>query len=205
MSWSLADLRLLRKPLMAAGVCLLVGAATAWAGWTLRQQAQARFDRASMKVSEAEARAAAAVADRANIDAYQAVILQMRARGVIGPEQRLPWIEYFTALNAAGNPAELTLKIEPRRTLEDAPVTPEPLENLQFYASKLTLTAKLLHEVDLLRMLARLKTVKGAAIIRQCSLLRADGSNAVRPYLLESACEGEIITLDKPPVAPPPP
>ncbi|MBV8658756.1 MAG: hypothetical protein JO142_13110, partial [Burkholderiales bacterium] len=123
----------------------------------------------------------------------------LRTNGVLGTEKRLAWIEYFTAQVVRGNPTDLSLTIAPRRTLEDPPTTPEPLEDLQFYASKLTLESKLLHEMDALGLLARLKQVQGASVIRSCKMVRStDGASSPRPYLLKFDCEGDIITVDKP-------
>ncbi|QDQ26514.1 hypothetical protein FNU76_09105 [Chitinimonas arctica] len=199
MSWQKQDLRRVRAPLLAAGLSALLALALTGGAWWLRDRAQQRSSLAANTTGEAETRASAAMADRANLAAYQARFDQLKQRSVIGMEQRLPWVEYFTSRSESGNPAELELKIEPRRSLEDPPESPEPLENLQFYASKLILSAKLLHEGDAIQLLQRLHDLQGAAIIRLCEIKRAQGAASVRPYLLEMECSGDIITLDAPP------
>jgi hypothetical protein len=112
-------------------------------------------------------------------------------------------VEFFTERSLAGNPATLTLQIAPRRPLEDPPAGIDPLENLQFYASKISFESRLLHDVDALRLVDRFKRVTGATIFRQCLIKRApDGAGSDRPYLLSMNCEGDLITLDVPPASP---
>ena len=198
MSWQTRDLRRIRLPLIYTGLSLAFCGLVVGGAWWLRQAALEQQMQSDAIAIEAETRAAAAVADSQDIATYRTAYTSLQQRAVIGPEQRLPWVEYYTALSRAGNPADLSLEIAPRRPLEDPPDA-TTLENLQFYASKLTLDTKLLHEVDALRMLERLRTVQGAAIVRQCALKRSDGTGSARPFLLTMICEGDIITLDTPP------
>lgn len=198
MSWAIKDIKPIVPHIVVTLVAISLCAAIVYGGLWLNDQAQMRYNAESAATTEAEAHADAAVLDRANVQTYQSAMNNLRQRNIIGSEQRLPWVEYFTRLNATGNPADLSLKLEPRRPLEDAPATPEPLENLLFYASKLTLNAKLLHEGDALRLLKQLHEVQGAAIVRQCNIKRSEGSNSPRPYLLELECSGDVVTLDKP-------
>lgn len=205
MSLGLRDLHRIRGPLLAAGITIALAVGTALVGHTWQQQAQTRHSAAVAAADAAKNKADAAVADRKNVETYKLAFDSLRQRGVIGLEQRLPWVEFFTQMSLAGNPVSFSLQIAPRRTLEDPPTMPEPLENLQFYASKLSFDSKLLHDVDALRLLDRLSNVQGAAIVRNCDLKRAsDGATASRPYLMQFKCEGDIITLDAPPANGPP-
>jgi hypothetical protein len=199
MSLQLRDIRRIRGPLAAAAVALVVGATTIVLGQRWEGRLQVAHEAALAAADAAQTKADGAVADRANVATYKSVYDDLRRRGVIGIEQRLPWVEYFTDTSLSGNPVDMTLQIAPRRTLEDAPPTSEPLEGLQFYASKFTLESKLLHDIDALRLLDKLRKVQGASILRQCDLKRAsDSANSSTPYLMTMSCEGDIITLDKP-------
>ncbi|PHV11072.1 hypothetical protein [Chitinimonas sp. BJB300] len=202
MNWQLRDLKRIRIPLVAVLLAfLLAGGLVGLANW-IRNTAINRHNGLSAAADDAEVRAATAVTDRANLATYQAELDHLKKNGVLGEEQRLAWVEAFAAQIQKGNPAAIHLQIEPRRLLEDPPNTPEPLENVRFFASKLELESKLLHEGDLLRMLAEISALPGASIIRQCNLKRSDGSATARPYLLEMKCHGELITLDTPPSTP---
>jgi hypothetical protein len=197
------DLRRIRVPLVVLVVTLGLSAGLVWTSKHQNDGTRLAHDAAAADADAAQAKADAAVIDNANVQTFKSVFDTLKARGVIGTEQRLPWVEYFTAASMKNNPASLTLRIEPRRTLEDAPPTPEPLENLQFYASKFTLDANLLHDVDILRLVDNVKAIPGASIIRTCDIKRApEGANAAHPYLLVMECEGDIITLDAPPANP---
>ena len=203
MMLGLRDLHRVKVPLIVTLTALGVAAGLLVASRAHALAAHTRRDTALAAAGDAEARANAAMVDKANIEQYRPTYQLLRANAVIGTEQRLAWIEYFTRQVVRGNPTELSLTIAPRRALEDPPTTPEPLENLQFYASKLTLESKLLHEMDALGLLARLKQVQGASVIRSCRMVRsAEGASAPRPYLLKFDCEGDIVTLDKPPTTP---
>jgi len=180
----------------------LAAGGTYLAWWKHRREVQAR-DAATAAVADAETRAQTAKVDRANVETYRPVYLSLVQRSVIGTEQRLPWVEYFTRLAVAGIPVDFSLSIAPRRTLEDPPATPEPLENLQFYASKFSFESKILHELDGLRLLAQIKQIPGATVMRRCLMKRAPtGATHSRPYLLEFNCDGDLVTLDKPPAPP---
>jgi hypothetical protein len=202
-AFSLKDLGRVRTQATVFMLALGLTVGGAYLAWWMHAKDVSARDMASAAVSEAETRAQTAVADHANVETYRPIYFSLIKRSVIGSEQRLPWVEYFTRLAAAGVPVEFGLSIAPRRTLEDPPTTPEPLENLQFYASKFGFQSKVLHELDGLRLLAQIKQIPGATIIRSCLMKRApSGATQARPYLLEFNCDGELITLDKPPAAP---
>ncbi|MGQ5522816.1 hypothetical protein ACUHMQ_06085 [Chitinimonas sp. PSY-7] len=198
MNWQMRDLKRIRTPLVVVLLATIMAAGlTGLANW-VKTKAINQHNELSAAVDDAELRAATAVTDRANLATYQAEMDRLKQLGVLGEEQRLAWVEAFAAQTQKGNPAAVHLQIEPRRLLEDPPSTPEPLENVRFFASSLQLESKLLHESDLLRMLANIRTLPGASIIRQCTLNRSDGSASARPFLLEMKCRGELITLDIP-------
>ncbi|WP_374355325.1 hypothetical protein [Chitinimonas sp.] len=203
MNFQLQDLHRIKRSLSAALVSLALLIGVVVGGRKLEAQHQAQHEEAVSAASAAQAKAEAAVADRAKVDTYKTIVDSLRQRAVLGTEQRLPWVEYVTATSLTGNPVSLTVQISPRRILEDAPPSPEPLENLQLYASKFTLDSKLLHDLDAVRLIDSLRQMQGAFILRQCLLKRApDGASGEQPYLMTFSCDGDIITIDKPANAP---
>lgn len=119
----------------------------------------------------------------------------LQQRGVIGPEQRLDWVELLRDIRDKRQLIELSYEIEPQRPL-DTPVD----AGLAFKVSPMTVRLKLLHEEDLIRFLSDLHLRAGALTrIKGCKLTRqtpGDTQASVRGNLL-GECRIDWITLQE--------
>ncbi|MGD9604195.1 MAG: hypothetical protein AB7O21_10350 [Gammaproteobacteria bacterium] len=111
------------------------------------------------------------------IEAQYPAFRALHARGVIGPERRLSWVEAVrTASGSLGLPA-LDYRIDAQQAY-----TPEvPLASAPFdlRVSEMQISAALLHEGDLARLFAHLEARgEGLFSVERCELRRADSRPA---------------------------
>ena len=118
---------------------------------------------------------------------------RLQARGVIGEEQRLDWVELLKDIRDHRRLIDLQYEIAPQRALD----TP-PGSNYTFYASTMKLKLKLLHEEDLTRLLADLNKQARALIqVKSCYISRlprgpAGPGNVAQ---LQADCDIDWVTL----------
>ena len=123
----------------------------------------------------------------------------LKSRGVIGPEQRLDWVETIARINTARRIFKLDYDFAPQRPV-DASILPGGAAGggFEIMASQMRLQIQLLHEGELLAFLAELRdTVQALVQVRSCAIERITrdsterGSNAQ----LKAECTLEWITL----------
>ena len=134
-----------------------------------------------MKSEEGEIRQKAAVFDR------------LAARGVIGEEERLEWVELLNEIRDRRRLPEVQYEFAPQRALERAGAGASGL-----YASAMKLQAQLLHEEDLVRLLGDLRERAPALIqVKRCDLSRlpAADTGKLRQGSLRADCLIDWITL----------
>ncbi|MDR0439923.1 MAG: hypothetical protein LBI59_02930 [Candidatus Accumulibacter sp.] len=117
---------------------------------------------------------------------------QLEARGVVGEEQRLEWVELLGEIRDRFHMIEVRYEFSPRRVLDDV----ARAGGFGLYASAMKLNARLLHEEDLIRLLDALHRQARALIrVRHCEVKRLSGVGEVMRGLLESECLIDWITL----------
>jgi hypothetical protein len=119
---------------------------------------------------------------------------KLQARGVIGEEHRLEWIELLKLIAEQRRLSDLEYEFAAQHPLE----TP-PGDDISIDSSAMKLRVKLLHEEDLTRLLADLRSrAKALIVVRSCKLGRYDGAGSgqsgSRTQLL-AECEIDWITL----------
>jgi hypothetical protein len=119
------------------------------------------------------------------------VFERLAARGMIGEERRLAWVELLKELSDRLRLIRIHYEFSPQRALEGGSGTGA----LGLYASAMKLEADLLHEEDLTRLLGELRRLAPALIqVRRCEVERrprADGD----PGSLRANCLIDWITL----------
>ncbi len=117
----------------------------------------------------------------------------LKARGVIGDEQRLEWVELLKEIRERHRLIELRYEITPQRPLEKTPAG-----NLALYASTMNLQLNLLHEEDLTRLLDDLRREAHALIqVKRCDVSRMPRSgaeNALQGFL-QAECLIDWVTV----------
>ncbi|MFN3715936.1 MAG: hypothetical protein ACK4R8_04315 [Thiobacillus sp.] len=184
---TLPPLSALRAPLILLLTVLI--AAVAGVVWSLQQDARARASVESQRAALAAAQARqrqgqhdARMID-AHIDAYRALV----ARGFIGEENRLAWIEAVQLANRESGLYGLTYTLSPRAAAPAALAAGLPLQ-----LTRMTVKMPLLVETDLPRFLDALRArTPGVVRVERCTLTRLpDTGEALSPDpALEAECE----------------
>ncbi len=95
-------------------------------------------------------------------------------QGVVGLEQRLNWMEALRAASQDLKLPSVRYDIHPQEVYTG--MFPARSGRFQVYASRMQLTLGLLHEEDLLRLLAKLRdTAVGLFTVEKCTLRRVAG------------------------------
>lgn len=130
---------------------------------------------------------------REKIGVYQTLV----ARGIIGQEHRLDWIEKIRKIKQARKLIDVRYEIAPQKPI-DSEVAPSALNGFDILSSPMKLDMLLLHENDLLDFLADLRGgVQGYVRVKKCDVARATGTapeHGPAPQLTAS-CEVCWITI----------
>ena len=120
-------------------------------------------------------------AERADQEAEElrekiAVFQTLNARGVIGQEHRLDWIEKISKVKKARKLLEVGYELDPQQKL-DAKVVSPTLNGFDIMSSSMKLKMAMLHENDLLNFLEDLRTqIQGYIRVESCGLARLPAS-----------------------------
>jgi hypothetical protein len=124
---------------------------------------------------------------------HAALFNALKARGVIGEEQRLEWVELLKEIRERHRLIELRYEISPQQPLEKTPVG-----TLALHASTMKLQLNLLHEEDLIRLLDDLRRQAHALLqVKRCDVSRMQRSgpeNTLQGYL-QAECLIEWVTV----------
>lgn len=192
------SLRNLGASIVLLLLALLLAAGTVLGMLHHRQQMEREFAAAQAQLAESSARLARVQEDereiRAKIDRYRDLI----ARGRTGPEQRLDWVEALRGIKEKRRLIGLEYEIAPQRPLDAQAVV---TGGHGFLTSPMKLDMLLLHENDLLGLLADLAgQVHALVSVRQCTIERINGASSPHPAaLLRAHCEIDWITLQEKP------
>ena len=122
---------------------------------------------------------------------------RLLARGVIGDEQRLDWVETIGQIKTDRKLFEIKYQIEPQRPLEFPGLTASP--NVEFRVSPLRVEMQLLHEGDLFVFLDELrKNLRSHVMVRACSMQRTDrftGADKTVVPRLRAECMIDLVTI----------
>ncbi len=183
----------LKFPLALAVAALLL--ALAGALWSHHQAAQARQHLQAARTAVAEARLNLGRSrQQQNVVAtHLAAYRMLAARGFVGPEARLAWIEAVQLANRDAGMYGLDYRMAPR-----VPDKPELAQGLPLGHTIMTLSFPVLVETDLPRFLAALKSrAPGLMRVRGCQLARLSDATtrlASQPQL-QAECDLQWFTL----------
>ncbi|NWG31146.1 MAG: hypothetical protein HXY29_06600 [Rhodocyclaceae bacterium] len=166
-------------------------------GATIRagKEAERALQQAKVQLAESRNHLARAQEDekeiRARIDRYRELI----ERGRTQPERRLDWVETLRSIKEKRRLLGMEYEIAPQRPLDPKrPVT----GGYGFLVSPMKLEMQLLHENDLLGLLADLSAQVPALIsVRQCTIERLPPSPQPQAAQLKASCEIDWITLQE--------
>ncbi|MES2075086.1 MAG: hypothetical protein V4462_05635 [Pseudomonadota bacterium] len=180
----------------AAGLGAALVLSTLW----YRHDAADALAQAQQTRDAAYARFAHVENEKQEIRAYQPRFIALRARGMIGEENRLDWVEAVRQVQERRRLPPLSYEIDPQQ-----PVRLEAAVGLGEYrlrASRMRLHMDLLHEMDLFNFLADLRA-RSFYAAQDCSLKRqAVAQNVANAPTLTADCTLNWLTLT--PAAPAP-
>lgn len=168
-----ADFRKIQLSLLAALLMCGLGAAAVF--WSLAQTktAEAAKTSASKERNELDGKLKQVRNEENEIKQKSSQFSQLQARGIIGEERRLDWVELLKDIRHKRHLLDLQYEISPQRALDTSAGG-----GFTFYASAMKLQVKLLHEEDLTRLLDDLRTQAKALIqVKRCDVTRLPRGN----------------------------
>jgi len=193
MKFGVADLPRIQVSLFAAFLMIAVGAATAHFSLNLTKIAQLAKSGATAERNEVEGKLKQVRDEENEIKQKSSLFSNLQARGVIGDEQRLDWVELLKDIRTKRRLLDLEYEISPQH-----PLDANPGSGFAFYASTMRLQLRLLHEEDLTRLLDDLHRQARALIqVKSCNVTRlshgAAGQNGLAN--LQADCQIDWLTL----------
>lgn len=164
------EFSLLRNAVLVFLATLAISlAAIAASAWHLRR-AHLEEAAALLERDGARSRLAHAETEKEEIRLYQPQFVELRRRGLVGPERRLDWVEAIRQIQEQRRLLPLTYEIEVQQPyrLETA----LPTGDYALLGSRMALHMDLLHELDLLNFLSDLR-LAGTFAVQDCVIRRA--------------------------------
>ncbi|MCE3264243.1 MAG: hypothetical protein K0R43_3322 [Pseudoduganella sp.] len=165
----LREFALLRNAVLVFLATLVVSLATVSVSlWQLRL---ARFEEATQLLERegARTRLAHAETEKEEIRLYQPQFVELRRKGMVGPERRLDWVEAIRLIQEQRRLLPLSYEIEVQQPYRLE--TTLPTGDYALLGSRMALHMDLLHELDLLNFLADLR-LAGTFAVQDCSIRR---------------------------------
>ena len=190
------DLRHLRLPIAGCLALILAGAACYFAAHGYLQETRKLGAAASAQRAEVQAKLASATEEEREIKASLQQYQALAARGIVGEENRLDWVDTVTAIKNERRLFNIRYSIEPQQEL-DYPGFSRG-NGVKFMVSRVKMTMRLLHEEDLLNFIDDLgRRGRPYLSVRSCDVRResrGSGGSALAPRL-QADCEFDLITI----------
>ena len=197
------DWHKLRGALVGLGLALLAAALASAASYYFYREARAEFSHNKAQFEAARARYLRLGEQAALLTAHYPAFAALSRQGLVGPEQRLNWIETLGQAGPELGLPRLEYEIGARQALEaDYGLDHGPGRSAyRLYKSELRLSLGLLHEADLLRLFDYLdRHARGHYTVRACRLQQPAGAIRIAPGAanLAADCRLEWLTLNLP-------
>ncbi|OHC67776.1 MAG: hypothetical protein A2045_07665 [Rhodocyclales bacterium GWA2_65_20] len=189
----------LRWSLLLFIVLVLLGGAAVFATRHLAEQEAKTNQQVLAQRDDIQARLARANEETAEIRQKIGRYQEIEARGHLGQEHRLEWVERIAQIKNARRLIDIQYELSPQKPV-DAALLPNggTAGGYEFMASTMKLQIQLLHEDDLLGFLNDLNgSVQAFLHVRGCHVERAAKSGAERGIAaqLKAECTIDWITL----------
>ncbi len=172
------------------------------AGGTLVFYSQEKLQRAKIQLAGADAQKQQAEGklkqvkdEESEIKLKASLFSNLVARGIVGEEQRLDWVELLRDIRNNRRIIDMQYEFAPQQTM------PGTLGNWNFYVSTMQLQMQLLHEEDLLNVLADLRnTAKAQILVKACEttrLPRQEAATGIKANL-QAQCSLDWVTVRGP-------
>jgi hypothetical protein len=197
------DLKRLQWAIAFLIIMSLVGGGAVWTTEQMKKSSNKGLQEATAARKDIQAKLTRAREEQQELTEKLNRFQSLKARGYIGPEQRLNWVEAIARIKAERRIFKLDYEFAPQRRV-DASILPGggAAGNFELMSSQMRMQIHLLHERELLDFIADLradlrKTVEALVHVRSCTIERLAPSTADRgsKAQLKAECTLEWITL----------
>lgn len=191
MKISSRDFVLVRGSLLLLAALAGLGAAAVAAALHVAARVESDNRQALAEHGDLLARLARASTDEADIRRQTARYRELLARGIVGGERRLDWVEHIARISNELRIPDIQYEFAPQQPLDTQPLP----SGHAFMASAMKLQMQLLHEADLLGFLDELAASAPAFLaLRACTIERSPG-NGTAP--LRAECQIDWVTVQE--------
>ena len=190
------DLKRLYLPLAIAVILVGIGVAAVIVAKQYLDQTRVQYKIAVADRQAIQAKLSQATEVEREIREKLVDYRRLLARGVIGDERRLEWVESIGEIKNEHKLFEIKYRIDPQRKLDLPGVT--STSEVEFRVSALKVEMQLLHEGDLLAFLDGLRSkLKAHVLVRSCSIERVNRSGQDRGISprLRADCVIDLVTI----------
>ena len=195
------DIRYLRRGIALLAMFLSASGGIVIAAMNRVEQAREENHQTVARNIDIQSRLLRARAEEGAIRAWIFRYHELVARGILGKERRLDWVEQIKRIRATRRIDDVQYELSPQQPA-DVTLLPEGATagGHEFMASTMRFRMRMLHEEDLLHFLSDLKkSVQAILLVRDCSVERSardNGKPAPRAYLT-AECVVDWVTLRK--------
>jgi hypothetical protein len=190
------DLKRLYLPLAIAVILVGIGVAAVIVAKQYLDQTRVQYKIAVADRQAIQTKLSRATEEEREIREKLVDYRRLLARGVIGDERRLEWVETIGQIKNEHKLFEIKYRIDPQRKLDLPGVTSS--SEVEFRVSALKVEMQLLHEGDLLAFLDGLRSkLKAHVLVRSCSIERVNRSGQDRGISprLRANCVIDLVTI----------
>lgn len=194
--FELLDWRRVKRELTMLAVCLLVSLLSVGSAFYYKEAQESELTFSQSQLDQANYRAQEARENQLILSDYKPVYDVLVDEGIVGPEDRLSWVESFQRiaeqylLPMAGYNINKRKKTEVTRFMMGA-------SGISLYESKMLLNLELLHEADLLNLIDQLRTsARGLFTVEECDVKSLKfGDKLSHVYNLQGTCQLNWYTI----------
>ena len=193
MKLNIHDFGSIRASVVVFVLLVVAGAAAVAGSLYVSRQMQREHRLAVVQRSEIQAKLSRAREEEQEIRNKLKRYEELMARGYIGSENRLDWVDRIRAIKTARKLLDIEYELAPQRRLDEGAVG-----GYDFMSSNMRLQMQLLHEEDLTNFLADLHaTVPAYLRVNSCNVerLQRTGQERGTVALLRADCSIDWITL----------
>lgn len=188
-------LRNLRFSIMAAILLVALGAGLVAFSNSLRAAEERELKKTQARTTEIKTRLSKARDEEMEIRDKLALFDTLQARGILGEEERLDWVEQIRRIKSERKLYDIQYEIAPQRPLGQS-LLPGSGGSFEFYSSTMQLKMDLLHEEDLVNFLEDFrKSVHAYVRVDRCTMERTARNGGLRTGpQLKAECALDLIT-----------
>lgn len=188
----------MRRSLLVFFVCLLVGGGLVGSAWVYSDAQKKVYDEEKNRLNRIFANYKTLLKDISLIEQYIRQFDDLQEIGLVGEERRLSWVEALQESNQSLKLPILAYTLTPRLQM-DRPLL-KSNKKIVPYSSGMTLDMGLLHEADLLKLLALLDQAEvGKFYVNNCLLqriTRTDQSLQTQKPNLNARCQINWVSIE---------